>query len=152
MDGILMKTTQPCIHNTICPEAIMSKKRSAIQILLPAVILLLSYAVASSSADRASGLVAPGATIKTVQSGFSGTEGPAADAEGNIYFTEKAGNSIQKWTWKDNKIALPEQKCKNLKFGGKDRKTLFICGNTAVYTLEMSVRGASAPLDSLKNK
>jgi gluconolactonase len=43
--------------------------------------------------------------VKTVKAGYNGTEGPAVDADGNVYFTEKIGNTIQKWTWSDGKVA-----------------------------------------------
>ncbi len=80
-------------------------KSKIILVFLTLTITVL-IAVAAFSAGNKIDLVAPGATIKTVQSGFNGTEGPAADAAGNVYFTEKGGNSIQKWTWKDGKVSL----------------------------------------------
>ena len=48
----------------------------------------------------------PGATVKKIQTGFETTEGPAVDAEGNVYFTDKGSETIYKWTWSDNKIAV----------------------------------------------
>lgn len=56
--------------------------------------------------DSNSGLVKPGATLKKVADGFTFTEGPAADAEGNVYFTDIPNNRILKWTWKDESIAV----------------------------------------------
>jgi gluconolactonase len=75
------------------------------------------------------------------------TDGMAMDEHQNVYLI---GDQVTIYNPKGEKIeeiALPEKMCKNLTFGGKDRKTLFITGNTGVYTLEMDVRGASAPLD-----
>jgi sugar lactone lactonase YvrE len=43
-------------------------------------------------------------------------------------------------------IDLPNN-ASNLRFAGKDRKTLFITGHGAVYTLEMAVKGAPTALD-----
>jgi gluconolactonase len=54
--------------------------------------------------EKASSAVAPGATFKTVKAGFNGTEGPAVDSDGNVYFTERSGSTIQKWTWADGKV------------------------------------------------
>ncbi|WP_434977989.1 SMP-30/gluconolactonase/LRE family protein [Daejeonia sp. YH14] len=39
-------------------------------------------------------------------SGFSFTEGPAADKEGNVYFTDQPNDKIYIWTWKNNQIRL----------------------------------------------
>jgi gluconolactonase len=78
----------------------MQNRKTSIAILAAAAFLFLFAGTASSAS-----LVAPGSEVTLVKSGYQGTEGPAADAEGNIYFTEKAGNSIQKWSWRDGKIS-----------------------------------------------
>lgn len=44
------------------------------------------------------GLIAPGATLRELASGFGFTEGPAADAQGNVYFTDQPNDRIMKWT------------------------------------------------------
>jgi len=43
-------------------------------------------------------VVAPGAEVKKLIGGFRFTEGPAADAEGNIFFTDIQNNRIHKWS------------------------------------------------------
>ena len=72
--------------------------------------LMMISAIAAISfgtvmAAQRSSVVAPGATVKKIQGGFETTEGPAVDAEGNVYFTDKGSETIYKWTWSDNKIA-----------------------------------------------
>jgi gluconolactonase len=83
----------------------MSNRKLFVPILFLAIILVLSIAGSSFSAGKTSGLVAPGATIKKV-SGFTATEGPATDSDGNVWFTEVFASRIQKWTWKDGKTTL----------------------------------------------
>ena len=56
-------------------------------------------------AAQSSSVVAPGATVKKIQGGFETTEGPAVDADGNVYFTNKGNETIYKWAWFGNKIA-----------------------------------------------
>jgi gluconolactonase len=73
---------------------------------LLAVFMTFVFADFSLGAGKASSVVAPGATVKTVKAGYNGTEGPATDGDGNVYFTEKTGNTIQKWTWADGKITV----------------------------------------------
>ena len=45
-----------------------------------------------------SAIVAKGAELALLADGFSFTEGPAADAEGNVYFTDQPNNKILKWS------------------------------------------------------
>jgi len=45
-----------------------------------------------------SSVVAPGAKVKKLVSGFKFTEGPTCDPEGNIFFTDPHSNRIHKWS------------------------------------------------------
>jgi hypothetical protein len=74
--------------------------------LLITIVAVLMFYSPVISAEKSSGLVAPGAVIKTVQSGFQGTEGPATDADGNVYFSDMMQQRIYKWTWNDGKVAV----------------------------------------------
>lgn len=58
--------------------------------------MLLTLA-AAVSADP-SRIVADGATLQQAATGFAFTEGPAADKDGNIYFTDQPNDRIMKWT------------------------------------------------------
>lgn len=42
--------------------------------------------------------IAPGATLQKLADGFKFTEGPASDAEGNVYFTDQPNDRIHKWS------------------------------------------------------
>jgi gluconolactonase len=43
-------------------------------------------------------VIAPGATVVRLAGDFSFTEGPTADAAGNVYFTDQPNNRILKWS------------------------------------------------------
>jgi gluconolactonase len=62
--------------------------------------LLLAAAVVGGEEKDLHGLsvVAPGAQVKKLTGGFSFTEGPAADADGNIFFSDIPNNRIHKWS------------------------------------------------------
>jgi len=51
-------------------------------------------------------LFLPGAKVQKVAEGFSYTEGPAVDLEGNIFFADLGDNKIYKWAVLDNKISI----------------------------------------------
>jgi gluconolactonase len=46
----------------------------------------------------AEGIIAPGAQVEKLGEGFLFTEGPAADAHGNVYFTDQPNDRIVKWS------------------------------------------------------
>jgi len=46
----------------------------------------------------AESLIAPGAKLEKLADGFKFTEGPAADAEGNVLFTDQPNDRILKWS------------------------------------------------------
>jgi len=57
-----------------------------------------SVALSACVAQAADQLVAPGAKVEKLADGFSFTEGPARDAQGNIYFTDIPNARIHKWS------------------------------------------------------
>ncbi|MHC4170291.1 MAG: SMP-30/gluconolactonase/LRE family protein [Planctomycetota bacterium] len=60
-------------------------------------IVLMSIAAAGFCADRGS-VLAPGASVEKLAGGFAFTEGPAADDQGNIFFSDIPNNRIHKWS------------------------------------------------------
>lgn len=59
--------------------------------------LFLAFCAANVSADDASP-VAGGAKLTKLAGDFKFTEGPAPDAEGNVYFTDQPNDKILKWS------------------------------------------------------
>ncbi|MBN1417447.1 MAG: SMP-30/gluconolactonase/LRE family protein [Planctomycetes bacterium] len=55
-------------------------------------------------------VVAPGAKLEKLAGGFKFTEGPAADAEGNVFFTDQPNDRILKWSI-DGKLSTFLQPC-----------------------------------------
>ncbi len=60
-------------------------------------ILAIALGVMSSLGAQGD-LVAPGADVQKLAGDFRFTEGPAADSQGNIYFTDIPNNRIHKWS------------------------------------------------------
>lgn len=57
-------------------------------------------ATAQQLTDQAGPTVAAGAALKQISGQFKFAEGPAADAQGNVYFTDQPNNSI--WVYRNN--------------------------------------------------
>ncbi|MEM7374874.1 MAG: SMP-30/gluconolactonase/LRE family protein [Bacteroidota bacterium] len=60
-------------------------------------LLLTTASFAQQSVPPNSKLIAKGAKLKLLSADFVFTEGPAADADGNVYFTDQPNNRIMKW-------------------------------------------------------
>ena len=74
-----------------------------------------------------------------------GGDGVAVDAKGNLYIA--AGTGLQVFSPEGKllgTIKLPEQPA-NVKFGGKDFKTLYVTARTSLYTLPMEIAGHQFP-------
>ena len=62
--------------------------------------------VAITAASTATaGIIAPAAKVKKLAGGFKFTEGPAVDAQGNVFFTDQPNNRIHKWSV-DGKLSI----------------------------------------------
>jgi gluconolactonase len=82
---------------------------------------VLIASMALSLAAGGAGVVEPGAKLKKLAGDFKFTEGPAADAEGNVYFTDQPNDRIVVWTV-DGKLTTFMQPCgrsNGLCFDGK---------------------------------
>ncbi len=67
-------------------------------------IELVAVTAAGCSSEQP-GIVAPGAKVEKLAGGFKFTEGPAVDAEGNVFFTDQPNNRIHKWSV-DGKLSI----------------------------------------------
>ncbi len=78
---------------------------------LPALLIMLiaGCGINSTKSIETKSVVGPGAKIEKLADGFKFSEGPASDAEGNVYFSDYGNNVIHIWsldgklsTFKDN--------------------------------------------------
>lgn len=71
-----------------------------------------------------------------------GSDGMTLDSKGNLYLTGKGVTVFDPSGKQIGHIPIPEPWTANICFGGRNNKTLFITASTAVYTVDMKVRGA----------
>jgi len=72
-------------------------------------ILLIAFYNSPMSAAE-SKIIAPGAALQKLADGFAFTEGPACDAQGNVFFTDQPNDRILKWST-DGKLSTFKQPC-----------------------------------------
>ena len=73
----------------------MNTQKTGLMVLL--VVLFAGCGEKAETVKKPS-VVAPGAKVQKLAGDFAFTEGPVADAEGNIYFTDIPNNRIHKWS------------------------------------------------------
>lgn len=76
----------------------------------PAVALAGIYLASAAALSAESPVVAPGAKVRKLAGEFKFTEGPAADARGNVFFTDQPNDRILKWST-DGKLSTHMQPC-----------------------------------------
>jgi len=65
---------------------------------------ILIFGVTSCSSQKE--LIKEGQELQLISNEFEFTEGPASDAEGNVYFTDQPNNRIHKWSVEDGTISV----------------------------------------------
>ncbi|KAA0693337.1 SMP-30/gluconolactonase/LRE family protein [Neorhizobium sp. P12A] len=73
---------------------------ACVSIFLTALLLSTGSNFAADST-----VIAPGAHLEKLAEGYAHTEGPAADSQGNVYFTDYGNNLIVKWHAADGKLS-----------------------------------------------
>jgi gluconolactonase len=68
-------------------------------------LLFISALISFGYAQNSKSVVAPGAKPEKLAGGFSFTEGPAVDKQGNVFFTDQPNNKILKWST-DGKLSV----------------------------------------------
>ncbi len=66
------------------------------------------FVMSAEAAKPGEGVVAPGAKLTLLADNFKFTEGPAADAKGNVFFTDQPNNRILEWSV-DGKLSVYKQ-------------------------------------------
>jgi gluconolactonase len=72
--------------------------------------LLVVAGAAAALPGAESPVIAPGATLQKLAGDFTFTEGPAADAEGSVFFTDQPNDRILKWS-ADGRLSTFMQPC-----------------------------------------
>jgi gluconolactonase len=70
------------------------------------IFVILLFVLNGFSQQTKSTIIAKGATLTKLSGEYAFTEGPAADADGNVFFTDQPNDKIYKWSAKDGTISV----------------------------------------------
>jgi gluconolactonase len=79
------------------PDEFMKKIYSAYSIF-SVLFSIVSMPLVTSAQAQESGIIAEGAKLEKLSDDFLFTEGPSADRDGNVYFTDQPNDRIVKWS------------------------------------------------------
>lgn len=68
-------------------------------LMLTIALMIQSQLALNAQITDKNSIIAEGATLELLGDGFSFTEGPVPDDEGNVYFTDQPNNTIMKWNY-----------------------------------------------------
>ena len=111
--------------------------------------------LAACSLANAQVPIAPGETPKLLAVGFKFTEGPVADDEGNVYFTDQPNDRIMKWTVGEDRISTfmePAGRSNGLEFDGKGH--LIACADEKgqLWSIDVKTKKVEVLLDRFQGK
>jgi gluconolactonase len=118
---------------------------------LPVFVALLSLTVGVRADDSP---VAAGARVEKLAEGFKFTEGPAADAKGNVYFTDQPNDRIMMWgtDGKLSEFMKPAGRSNGLCFGPDGK--LWACADekNELWTIDVATKKHTVVLNGYKGK
>ena len=75
-------------------------------IISAAMIFLLTISNLTAQIIDNNSIISKGASVEKLGDGFTFTEGPAADADGNVYFTDQPNNKIIRWSASTGELSI----------------------------------------------
>jgi gluconolactonase len=116
----------------------------------PAIILLVT-----ATALHARIPIAPGAELKLVADGYKFTEGPAADPQGNVYFTDQPNDRILKWSAETGKVETfmqPAGRSNGLDFDGEGKLIACADDKGQLWRVDPETKKVTVLLDRFDGK
>jgi len=74
-------------------------------------VLISSISLFNSCNAQENSIIAEGAQLTLVATGYEFTEGPAVDKDGNVFFTDQPNDRIIKWSAADDSVTTYMQPC-----------------------------------------
>jgi gluconolactonase len=111
-------------------------------IIIPSLLMVVAATPLSAQDFSASTIVAPGAQVEKLSGEFSFTEGPASDAQGNVYFTDQPNDRIMVWTTggKLETFMKPSGRSNGLCFDGAGRLIACADDKNEMWSIDVATK------------
>ena len=136
----------------------MTKVMLVLLVMLPllsaAVLFAQSGGSGAGGGGAAGGVVEPGAKLERLAGDFKFTEGPAADAQGNVYFTDQPNDRILKWST-DGKLSTfmqPAGRSNGLCFDGKGQLLACADEKNELWSIDPSTKQVTVLVKDYQGK
>src|SRR4051794_5315204 len=105
-------------------------------------VLAVCAADAQSPAEFGKGIAAPGAKVTLLSDSFKFTEGPAADKQGNVFFTDQPNNRILEWSVDGTLSTFMSDSGRSNGMYFDDRGKLYACAdlNNQLWVIDPSTK------------
>ena len=114
---------------------------------MPVIVTTVLCVLMSSTASvQEASLIAPDATVERIATGFGFLEGPAADADGTLYFTDIPNSRIHRWIPDGGVTTFVEQSARANEFRFDLDGNLIICEMGTRRVTVISPRGDTSVL------
>jgi gluconolactonase len=114
----------------------------AMDLKMLAVLALGWLVLPLMAAEQPNAVTLPGATLEKIAGNFEFTEGPAADAEGNVYFTDQPNDRIVKHDvdGKTSDFMKPSGRSNGLCFDGKGNLIACADENNELWSIDLKTK------------
>jgi gluconolactonase len=118
-----------------------------------AIVSVLLFSAAMTCAQD-SPVLAPGAKLEKLAGGFIFTEGPASDADGNIYFTDQPNDRIMIWSveGKLSTFMQPSGRSNGLCFDGEGHLIACADEHNQLWSIDVKTRQVTVLVKDYKGK
>ena len=124
----------------------------AVTIAVLSILLLTTMTFSEPESDNP--ILAPGAKLEKLADGFFFTEGPASDADGNIYFTDQPNDRIMIWSV-DGKLSTFMQPCgrsNGLCFDGQGKLIACADDHNELWSIDVKTKEQTVLVKDYKGK
>ena len=131
--------TEPALSSGLRLDVAKSAPMNLVWSAATACVLMLGVPVVHAQENT---LIEPDAKVVRLAGDFGFTEGPAADAEGNVYFTDIPNERILKWSPQDGVTIFREQsgRANGLRFDQDGNLIVCEMGNRRITAIDMRGR------------
>jgi gluconolactonase len=123
--------------------------------ILAVVFLIFQHSPVNAQIMDKNSIIAEGAALELLGGGFSFTEGPAPDHEGNVFFTDQPNNNIVKWDYSTGGLSVfidDAGRSNGMYFDHQGNLVTCADMDNELWSIDMDTREVSVLVDNWEGK